>query len=575
MDRGAIVRTWLAGIGVWVLCAQVCGGQQKIPYEDLAARLTDLERLAGLPAAGEKCVQFSSYDRRSRYDPMTKKYVDWPANDDGSGFLNYEGRRMVMAYVEGPGCIWRIWSAKPQAGRVAVYLDDSNTPAVNLPFVSYFGSGAAPFDRPSLGYVSAKGHNCYVPIPFARSCKVVAEEDWGRYYHFVIGRFPKAAQVETFRLPLRAGAAAALAKADAFLAKGCGTDPAGTRQGEKTEGGRIAVGPGKAATVLALAGPRAITALRVQTDPNDRYDLEDVLRELVLRITWDGEKAPAVWCPLGDFFGTAPGQNLYRSVPMGMTEDGYYSLWYMPFARSAKVELVNDGTKAREVVLRITHAPLRRPAEAFARFHAKWHRDAFVPTRPDRWPDWTMLTTAGRGRLVGLMLHVWNPRGGRCPLAREGSYWWGEGDMKFFVDGEEFPSSFGTGSDDYFGFAWTCPDLFEHAYHCQTVNHNNQGHVSLNRWHVSDDVPFQKGFEAAIEKYFPNDWPTRYAAVAYWYLAPGGKDAYPAVPVKERLGWYVQPQDVSGEAEKAPGAVDFFPPLRGSPRGTAPPGPSF
>ena len=66
-----------------------------------------------------------------------------------------------------------------------------------------------------------------------------------------------------------------------------------------------------------------------------------------------------------------------------------------------------------------------------------------------------MLQTEGRGRFCGVMLHVWNPRGG----------WWGEGDEKFFVDGEKFPSTFGTGSEDYFGYAWCDPHLFQRAYH--------------------------------------------------------------------------------------------------------------
>ena len=91
------------------------------------------------------------------------------------------------------------------------------------------------------------------------------------------------------------------------------------------------------------------------------------------------------------------------------------------------------------------------PSSSLGRFHAKWHRDAFLPEDPERRKiDWTMLKTEGRGRFCGVMLHVWNPRGG----------WWGEGDEKFFVDGEKFPSTFGTGSEDYFGYAWCNPTLF-------------------------------------------------------------------------------------------------------------------
>jgi len=143
-----------------------------------------------------------------------------------------------------------------------------------------------------------------------------------------------------------------------------------------------------------------------------------------------------------------------------------------------------------------------------------------------------MLTTTGRGRFVGVMLHVCNPKGG----------WWGEGDEKFFVDGEKFPSTFGTGSEDYFGYAWGNPGLFARAFHNQTISQNNRGHISVNRWHIADDVPFQKSFEAAIEKYQSNTKPVLYAATAYWYQGPGGKDPYQSVPVEERWGYCTGPK---------------------------------
>ena len=87
--------------------------------------------------------------------------------------------------------------------------------------------------------------------------------------------------------------------------------------------------------------------------------------------------------------------------------------------------------------------------------------------------------TEGQGRFCGVMLHVWNPRGG----------WWGEGDEKFCIDGEKFPSTIGTGSEDYFGYAWCNPTLFENCYHNQTISMNNRGHISVNRWHITDNVP--------------------------------------------------------------------------------------
>ena len=144
--------------------------------------------------------------------------------------------------------------------------------------------------------------------------------------------------------------------------------------------------------MLKLDGPRAITALRVKAKFGDREDEMAALRRLALQITWDGEAKPAVWCPLGDFFGTAPGVNLYKSLWTGMTEDGFYCLRYMPFGKSAVVELINEDQKPRDVEFEITHAPLDRPFEGLGHFHCKWHRDT-VELPQDRWPDWAMLQT--------------------------------------------------------------------------------------------------------------------------------------------------------------------------------------
>jgi len=517
-----------------LVAASSAAAAEDLSYVDLVKRLTDLERLAVLPPEGDTCAQWSSYDRRSRYDADAGTYVAWAANGDGTGCIRTEGDRIVMAEMDGPGCIWRIWSARAEAGRVKVYLDGASEPAIDLPFDGYFNRKHEPFVYGSLVHTTARGRNNYVPIPYARSCRIVAEKGWGRYFQFVYETFPKGTRVPTFSMDLSAEATEALAAADQTLTEGLGADPAGPRDGEETLTKTVTVGGGESAVVADIAGPRAITAIRVDnTFGGGKETVVPALRELAVRITWDGSAAPAVWTPLGDLFGTAPGVNLYKSLPLGMTEREFYCLWYMPFARSAKVELANDGRAGRRVTFRITHAPLGRPVEELARFHAKWHRDAFLPADPARRAiDWTLLTARGRGRFCGVMLHVWNPRGG----------WWGEGDEKFFVDGETFPSTIGTGSEDYFGYAWCTAQIFHNAYHNQTIASGNRGHVSVNRWHIGDSIPFQTSFEGAIEKYYPNAKPTLYAAIAYWYQAPGGEDPYEPVPIAERVGYARPPE---------------------------------
>jgi hypothetical protein len=519
-----IVLGFFAGVGLSPAAAA-----EKLSYVDLVGRLTDLEHLATLPAPGEKCAQWSSYDRRSKYDEASGKYIDWAANGDGNGIIRKEGDELVFAEMEGPGVIWRIWSALAKEGHVKIYLDGAEEPAVDLPFIGYFNRENAPFTYPALVHMTARGQNCYVPIGYQKSCKIVATGDWGRYFHFTYTTYPEGTVLPTFKRELSAAESNALEKANEILTQ-CGPRrPAGRPDETTIRQGPTVVAAGETATVARLRGRRAITALEVSMDLPDSPEDCNVLRELVLSIRWDGESEPSVWAPLGDFFGTAAGANKYRSLPLGVTDDGFYCNWYMPFARSALVELTNDGETERRVRFEITHAPLTKPVETYGRFHAKWHRDAFLPEEPERRAiDWTMLKTAGRGRFCGVMLHVWNPRGG----------WWGEGDEKFFIDGEKFPSTFGTGSEDYFGYAWCDPTLFENCYHNQTISMGNRGHISVNRWHIADNVPFAESFEAAIEKYYPNSKPTLYAATAYWYQEAGRADPYEAAPITERKGYW-------------------------------------
>jgi hypothetical protein len=506
---------------------------ETLTYPDLVHRLTDLQGLAVPPPAGETTSLASSYDRGSRYDAANDKYINWDANGDGGGIIRQEGAESVMAEIKGPGCIWRTWSAAAGNGHVKIYLDGDTAPAVDLPFNGYFNGKNEPFTRPHIVYLTkALGFNNYTPIPFLKSCKIVADKDWGGYYHFNYTQFPPGTVVPTFKLPLSAEDSAALDAADKILGN-CGVDPAGDHPGQQRETPALTVKAGQTVTVAQLTGAGAIMALKVKFAlPTDPAVLKDFLRQLAIRITWDGSSEPAVWSPLGDFFGDAVIPAQYQSLPMGITADGqWYSYWYMPYGSGAKIEMENDSAIPVAMNWEVDHAPLTAPASSLLRFHAKWHRDAFLPERKDRWPDWTLLTTKGIGRYVGTQLHIWNPL----------LSWWGEGDEKWFVDGEKFPSSFGTGSEDYFGYAWGNPNIFSQAFHGQPVNEGNQGNISNHRWHISDNLPFQKSFDGCIEKYFANSRPTLYAAVAYWYLSTDGTDPYPEIPVADRIGYYTRP----------------------------------
>jgi hypothetical protein len=534
----------------------------RLAYPDLVRRLYDLERLAEPPPPGERSGSASSYDRRSRYNPETDSYEEWGANGDGSGFVREEGEWVVAFEQEGPGVVWRVWSALPGAGHIQVFIDGAPSPVVDMPFRDFFerfNDEIPPLNFPSLAPTLSRGRNRFIPIPYNRSCTIRLAPGWGAYYHVTYTSFPAGTELPSFGGAFDREASIALAEADRALAQRGWRPP--RAEDDTLERVSVTVPPGATVPVHTIAGNRAITALRVTPElpepPGDRR----ALRELALSITWDDDDAPSVWSPLGDFFGTAPGVNYYRSLPLGMTDGGFYCHWFMPFEKRARIEVTNDGAEPRTLTFAICHRPLARPAGELLRFHAKWHRDAFLERTAARGRaiDWPLLLAEGQGRFCGVHLHVWNRWAEPAERAESWWYgrwdkksidwWWGEGDEKFFVDGEKFPSTFGTGSEDYVGYAWAAEPpfpTFDSAYACQPfVALDGNGHTSVSRFHICDDVPFQTSFEASIEKYWGNRWGEGnhclYAAVAYWYQRPGEPDRYPAVPVGERVGYDAEP----------------------------------
>jgi len=266
-------------------------------------------------------------------------------------------------------------------------------------------------------------------------------------------------------------------------------------------------------------GPAAITRVVLRAQAGD---LEAALRGLVLKVTFDGQATIA--SPLGDFFGSAPGINPYASLPLGMAEDGtMYCHWVAPFQDSAVIELTNHSGQDVTLSGEMTVSDYRW-TESSMHLHAKWRAEFDVPTRPMQ--DWNYLTAQGRGVFVGVAFAIDNPV----------KDWWGEGDEKIYVDGEAFPSHFGTGTEDYYGYAWCWPGLFTHAYHAQPRcdGPNNYGRTSVNRFHILDRIPFTRDFKFDMELWHWNETcKVNMAVVAYWYARPGATDRFKAIRAED------------------------------------------
>ena len=131
-----------------------------------------------------------------------------------------------------------------------IYLDGQETPAVDLPFKNYFTGDTAPFNYPMLSYdlnkLGCSGQNLYFPIPYQKSCKIVAEKGWGAYYQFVYTTYPKGTKVPTFSAELAAAERRGPEAAERLLPTSRGTDPAGPRRAKRPSATRSASPPARA-----------------------------------------------------------------------------------------------------------------------------------------------------------------------------------------------------------------------------------------------------------------------------------------------------------------------------------------
>jgi len=265
----------------------------------------------------------------------------------------------------------------------------------------------------------------------------------------------------------------------------------------------ITVKNGAVATLANVTGPGVVTQFWCTIDSRDPY----FLRRIVLRMYWDGEKNPSVEVPIGDFFGTGFGYKQHISQFVGMSSGGYYSYFPMPFRSFARIEIVNQtGEEINAFYYHIDFQKMEEPLEAdVAYFHAQWRREL----RTDPKHNYTVLDAEGIGHFVGLNLNM---------QSYEGNLWFLEGDEMVYVDGEKFPSVYGTGTEDYFTSGWYFNrGEFSAPYHGLILKDDSLGRIAAYRYHVGDAIPFKKSIRFTIEHGHANEEMADYCSTAYWY----------------------------------------------------------
>lgn len=296
----------------------------------------------------------------------------------------------------------------------------------------------------------------------------------------------------------------------------------------------IMIGPKSKVILAEIEGPGAIQHIWMTSFPAH-------WRQLVIRMYWDDEENPSVEVPYGDFFcnGWTERSNV-NSLPIAVNPaGGMNTYWEMLFRKKAKITIENLSEEEFPLYYQIDYTLTEVP-ENVGYFHAQWRRSNPLPYKENH----TLLEDVkGQGHYFGTYI-AWGVNN---------NGWWGEGEIKFFMDGDgEYPTIAGTGTEDYFGGAWN----FEHpqgeygVYSTPFLGmpqvikpdglYKSQQRFGMYRWHIMDPIRFEKDLKVTIQalgwrdggRYLPLQ--DDIASTAFWYQEEP-HNPFPKLPGKDAL----------------------------------------
>lgn len=407
---------------------------------------------------------------------------------DSGNFLRVEdNRRYVLMETEGPGCIDRMWFTykKPMGQEpytLLVYVDDDTSAVIDTDLDRLFSGDHPPFVQPLSGVCGLPkqpGRFSYVPIGFMRSCKVVLQpsasqdrynyrqNNAGRkiphvYYQITFRKFEQGARVKPFSWDMDADDRQAFEQLSRRL-KDCGKSPWDGFGHPRRFSGRIQLDPGKKTTLFRDTFGGVIYSIRIGLNEPQQVQLQ---------MTWDGAAEPQVMTPLGPFFACndqqLPGGDV-RGLWAGYAQGHYYCYLPMPFRKQASISLVSRAAHPQPVEYEVLLQPgsVSKDQGWFCAHHYDY--DPPLEGKP-----YEVLSVRGAGHVVGIVMD------------RPGHM---EGDDRFYIDGERYPSIHGTGTEDFFNFAWGLSHTGAMPLHGITI-HN--GRPVAYRFHVPAAIPFSK-----------------------------------------------------------------------------------
>jgi hypothetical protein len=301
----------------------------------------------------------------------------------------------------------------------------------------------------------------------------------------------------------------------------------------------VPVEPGQTAKLLEFDGAGVVTHIWFTISSPDPMHLKN----LVLRAWWDGEPAPSVEVPIGDFFGLGLGEYFtYQSALTAVASIKALNAYFqMPFSRSARISVTNEGKiRTDSLYFAIDYVTFPALPADIGRFHAQYRQAAPCKGWSDDWKNnwdppvgdkknlngdgnYVFLDAVGKGHFVGVTHAVEQNQDG----------WFGEGDDMIFIDGDPLPTINGTGTEDYYNGAWDFggqPFGYQHNGAPYIVDPERiGGRYCLYRWHTESPITFEKSIRVTMEHGHANHRSDDFYTTAYWYQTEPHAE-FPALP---------------------------------------------
>lgn len=509
--RGVVLRVLFSVLGFVI--ATGCGGGRAgeetvdVDFVSCTEVLMDIGNFARTPTGRMHLI--STYDRSG-------------GNTDWAGLTNPGQDGLVeFADLQGPGCVRRIWQTSVSASEWLFFFDGEKVPSLCFAIegeVKDLFPNAAPLSETLSG-----ASYCYVPIPFRESLRIAVRPRPGKpderiYYQINYERFPKGVKVRSFDGVMSKRERQAIRNAQRNWIS---TGAALRRAAEACNVSRELHVPARGSAVwLQHEGAGSLNAFTFRISTAKELSATRkaaLLRELTLRIYWDGSERSSVDVPLGAFFCNAFYYREFSSMPLGHVDGRFICRFPMPFRKGVRGVIRNDGNTDVDLIVSSDVDPIQ-DVDNINYFHASWNQlvSSGLPFR--------LLFATGKGHYVGCYLTA---------LGMDGSWNILEGDDIVRIDGMDGSLLHGTGLEDYFNGGWYYYGLFERPLHGLLEKAAMQ--TAQYRFHLTDPIPFSKEIAVSFEFGDANRAAGYMSGVGYWYQSSPSPARTPAVPAERRF----------------------------------------